>query len=254
MYQEYLLYKKNPKNIEICKAMCSESMSLEKRKELIEVKMLELFADEQEIDYDGQTIFHDFPLKEKLNILEHFVDDQYAFFRNSVIEILKLIYDMWDDYKDFNWRKHNRSYPHNNFAQCFYACKQMMREMRGMDNERYLKLCKRNHRGYYNWHIMGLFPLLGDEGMQILQDVIKLPYDNAQDYMMFSIYKFSSPEFLPCLRYIFSYWNKHRNIKIYSSGTGMVGQIRRVIAKYRTLEINLYDDPVIGPVLNENGL
>lgn len=116
------------------------------------------------------------------------------------------------------------------------------------------------YTNYYSWHLFAFLPLLREDGLIVLMKIIKLPYNNAQDALIYGLIMYthqdwiSSVEFLIYLRKIFLYWNKHQNIHINNSGTGVISKTIELVREYKKINIDLFTDHVMGAILKENKL
>jgi hypothetical protein len=89
---------------------------------------------------------------------------------------------------------------------------------------------------YIYWTYFALYPLL-DNGFELLKKVSTFNYDDAQDGIMFAMYQIDPFKNFDVVFDILKYWDEHHNIW-FSSGTGMLGQLRLILEKYDKINFN----------------
>ncbi len=266
MYNEFLSFVANKDNHEMVKE-CYEGWNGNKKtftdEDIKHYLFIKFVSNNRKRDYDiDNCILLDFPLPFIVNILEKFVLDPYAYALDAETwdtneEIARLIYHLWPKYMNQSWKNYNRTFPHGRIFICLYSIKENLLEFKKLDTdakrvERTLQK-RQFRRPYYYWHILGFIPLLGNDGIPILMNVIKQRYDDAQDMLMFALAQYDPKSFLPHLAYILDYWNTHGNIQ-FESGTGMIYELKMLIRKYHKQGVNVYDNPTIKEILENNML
>ena len=137
----------------------------------------------------------------------------------------------------------------------FYTIQSSLREFYAITKENYRDFQNRYYQrtGFgYPYHIyMGFLHLLPD-APDILEKIYKLPYDDTHDHLFFALANFPMPDGLPVLRRAFQYWERddHGGIKLsFGSGTGITGDLEKVVKTWLKRGFNNFLDPVIGPIL-----
>ena len=230
-------------------------------KEISDVLFRLFIMDESEKDdverrYDvDHCVLLDFPLNFVADILERFVNDPYAFAFCAEEQIAKLVYNLWPNYMSQTWKDYDKTYPHNKIFNCLHDIEECLYEFEKLDTmDKFRKRAvEMGQNGYYNWHILGFYPLLGDKGVPSFMNVIKRRYDDAQDMIMFSLSQYEPKTFIHHFKYILEYWNEHQNIQ-FETGTGMIGELKDVIKKYYRKGVNVYDDEDIKHILEQNNV
>jgi len=249
MYDKYLLFivdeEKRKMAIDVLKSQW-DPIKYPTDEEIERMLLQGFIAENMTHDYNvGNCILLDFPLTFIANILEKFVKNPYAYAWNSDEEIAKLIYHLWPKYIDQS---------DNKISECLQTLKSKMLEFRTLDT--YEKICDAARKNtphlsparYYNWHIFAFFSLLGDDGILILMNVIKQYYDDAQDMLMFGLAQYNPQIFLPTFSEILEYWHKNQNIS-FSTGTGMITELKNVIKEYNRQGVNVYKNDKIKGIL-----
>jgi len=216
----------------------------------------EFRSEEDGYRYDiDRCILLDFPLVLIADILEKFVNDPYVYAFSGEEQIVKLIYNLWPKYTNQNWKNYDKTYPHNRIFNCLHDIKESLFEFEKLDTPEKLRkrTIEKGKRRYYNWHLLGFYPLLGDEGVPSFLKVITHNYDDAQDMIMFSLAQYDPKQFINHFEYILEYWDTNKNIK-FETGTGMIGELRWVIRRYKKRGVNVYDVEKIRCILERNGV
>ena len=190
----------------------------------------------------NDCIFVDFPLKEKAQIIDNFVSNPYLNPHPIIPEIVKLIYYIWPEcMTDVRYSKQhlNTLNPYSKIIfENLYSIKAKLKAMKHTTAAtQYM-----SGEAYLNWHLLGFLPLLGDQGIDIMHNVSKLNYEDAQDMLMFGLYQYEPKYFYNDLKKIFMYWHENQNIQL-GSGTGIIGQLQYLITKYKKHNIDILKDP-----------
>ncbi len=105
----------------------------------------------------------------------------------------------------------------------------------------YIKMCEK-YGIYPCWTLFGYLPLLENDGYRILDTVIKEPYDDAQDLLLWCFHQYEPLMFYPKLKEILKYWweydGPYAQIS-FSRGTGMISETKSLIKKYRNHGLDL---------------
>jgi len=260
-YPRWITFKNDPTKIEEAKIRILE---IDYKFEL-EDCLLNLFIsylnDEIEEQSDKSTdlnyleinncILKDFPLEEQCKFISRFVPNAYRYSCDTDHEIIRLVYLLWDNYMHVSYENRLKTYPHNEIYESLYSIKQELRSMKDMDYKKQMDLGEKypNKSSYYNWHLLGFLPLLGDKGLPILRNIIKQRYSDAEDMLLFGIYHYNPKEFNGELKSILLHWYKHKNID-FSSATGMLFSLALIINKYNNAGIDLINDPILKQIFH----
>ncbi|AYV82091.1 MAG: putative orfan [Homavirus sp.] len=201
-------------------------------------------------------IIKDFPLHEQCMLISRFIPSAYRYTYGAREEIVKLIYLLWNTYmldqsgNTIEHKDYNGSNELDNLIfESLHTLKTELLSMRTLTADKVWVIEKGGE--YYNWHLLGCIPLLGDDGLPILRNVITLPYEDAQDLLMFGLYQYEPNAFYQELKNILLYWHTHQNIP-FESGTGMLYQLAIIIHKYQLNNLDLLSDPELLLVFNES--
>ena len=207
MYAKWLEFKEDPKNIREARRLKkltggkAEDYLLVNFGEKEKEKCVENFTDCFEIE---TCIFKDFPLTEQLKLIENFVPEPYWYGGNINEEVSKLIYLLWPKYiLNVKYGEHNKSYPHKEIFECLYSIKANLKSMTNMNQEQLVKngSSRKGNSPYYNWHLLGLIPLLKHETAEaLLTNITKMRYNDAQDMLMFGLFQFDPLSFYSTLK------------------------------------------------------
>ncbi|AYV82090.1 MAG: putative ORFan [Homavirus sp.] len=206
-------------------------------------------------------IIKDFPLHEHARLISRFVPCAYRYAWGADKEIVKLVYLLWNTYmlddqgNSVKYGHHNKSNEfHKLIFESLYTLKTELLAMQNLTLDDIVKLYKifPNKGGrYYNWHLLGCIPLLGDKGLPVLRNVITLPYDDAQDLLMFGLYQYEPNAFYTELKDILLHWHIYQNIQ-YETGTGMLSQLVEIIYKYQINNLDLLLDEDFSDVFKKD--
>lgn len=198
-------------------------------------------------------ILYDFPLIEKIRIIELWVDNEYYYgFGSMIYEITKMIYKLWPEYMNKKYNHSNNIYLHDKMFNNLCKIKNNLNEFEYIkNNEELYKIgfTKKKAR-YMYWHLFGLFPLLKN-GIELFLQVSKLNYDDAQDCLMFSIPHFPINIFIPLFKETLKYWQDNNNIS-FDNGTGMIGQLEEVVKVFKNKNYNILEDEDFVTILQNN--
>jgi hypothetical protein len=193
-------------------------------------------------------ILLNFPLSTITPFLEQFARNPYNIKLNGCKELTKLIYHLWPKYMGQNWFDYNKHYPHGDVFEILQSIKIKLERLEKVTSEQYGKLLGSR---YYAWSLLGCIPLLKN-GENIMWNVIKLKYDDAQEMLIFGLSQFDPVRYLPTLGKIFRYWDTHQNIELDDSGTGIVRDIFDLVHHYKKQGIDIYSDPNISDILENS--
>lgn len=204
-------------------------------------------------------ILKDFPLHEQAKLIVDFVQGGWGYGVGDY-EITKLIHLLWNEYmldkdgKSIKYKNRNRSNQfHANIFQNLYTVKSELRAMEYITQDDIWTIWRKDmkHRGrYVNYHLFGCLHLLGDRGLSILKNIIKLNYDDAQSFIMFAIYQYDPKSFYNDLKEILLYWHKHENIS-FSHGTRMLYELNIIVKKYKKHGVDLVNDSELACIFND---
>jgi hypothetical protein len=207
-----------------------------------------------EYNFEPETsLLKYFPLTKQAEILNRFVGHAYRYAWGPDLEIGKLVYLLWNNYDLRDYKSKPKVYPHNDIYEALYTIKSELKTMKDLDNEKQRALYSKfpEKSGFYNWHLLGFLPLLDDDGLIILRNIIKQCYSNAQDMLMFGLYQYDPKSFYLELKSIMLYWHTNNNIQ-FSSGTGIIGQLDLIVKKYKEHSIDVENDPDLKCIFTEN--
>ncbi len=260
MFHKYLLFAEDKKNrekiIEELPNKCSEQ-------DIQHALFCAFLSDNRKEDYDiDNCILLDFPLSFVARILNKFVLDEYSYAWGGDEEIAKLVYHLWPKYmKNQTWKNYNKTFPHNIIFNCLYSIRESLLEFDKINScEDFNELRrKKNTCRYYNWHMFAFFPLLEDRGIPILLKVIELPYNDAQEMLMFGLAQYDPRTFLPHFEKILDHWQKNtmksgdcqsNNFIHFESGTGIYRELEMIVKKYeKDFGVKVYENEKIKNIL-----
>ena len=254
MYQSWVKFCDSKENIEKAKQIMNRSYGYQN--DNIEDIMLRGWVSEENPceagDFEIDTcMLSDFPLHLQAKMISEFITDEYKYSWGVDYEITKLIYKLWYKYmldsnrNPIRYKDHNKSNEyHKLIFESLYTLKYQLKEMKDLDYEMIGKLREKypNKGRYYNWHLLGCLPLLGETGLQILRSVCQLHYNDADELLLFGLYQYNPKEFYPELKKILLYWYENQNIE-YSISTGMLFRFKRIVKKYKKYGIDMVHDP-----------
>jgi hypothetical protein len=199
--------------------------------------------------------------KTKLDILKPFSNPKecYGYPAKTNYEVFKMVTSIWPKYMSvksgYSWHNPPKTWPHNEFFQLFYSIQTCLRRFYHTSEEEFAEFRKEHYEklgeGYPYHQYLGFLHLIPDCNA-IFDRVYKLPYGDAQDFLMFSVAHMPLPGSLPVLRKAFTYWDADygdSRISFHDKGTGIIGQLESVVLAWRDRGFNGFRDPVIGPVL-----
>ena len=229
-------------------------------------------------DYNiSNCILLDFPLGYVSKVISKFVEDSYAYAWGVDDEIAKLIYHLWPKYMGDipstapqntapRWREYIRTFPYSSIFNSLYTIKENLAEFKNTDFiDSLLKLIemKKVEGRYCGWHLFAFLPLIGDKNHEILMNVIKFRYDDAQNMLMFGLAQYDPRTFLDTFQNILEFWHeKHVNPEEssigsgriayigFEHGTGMMGELSMIIKKYKEIDgVDVYESEAIKNIL-----
>ena len=186
-------------------------------------------------------LFDDLPDHEKIIILEKFISDGTMFF-GSYCYVVNYLYKIWDRYANIHWMDMPKNFPHSNYYNIISDIKHLLTILyeNSQSLAEYTKRYQRKHMTkYISWHLCGLYPLM-ENGLTMLRKVIQYNYNDAQDSMMLGLYKLNPIEHKDYLVDIFNYWNTNNNVR-FDSGTGMLYEFFKIVDKYKSHNIDLFE-------------
>ena len=216
IYERFTLYKKTHQD-EMDKRIKEMWPTDEFGKKMSELELFIISCAKDDIiheyvgswDINHSIIIH-FPVSFQLELIENFIDageGQHGYY----VESLKLIYLYWNKYGNLKYKDKPSHYPSSQFFEQIYTLKYIMREFA---KDSYIP--KANAYGrttrYALWHLLGLYPLLENSEEIIMNRLIMLPYDDAQDSLMFGFYQMDPKTFQNNLKQILLFWiDKEKN-------------------------------------------
>jgi hypothetical protein len=260
MYSKWLEFKNNPANTKRIKDDYKEyggesKFSLE---DDLFNKFIRQIKDADDYDWDNNVfnietcLIKDFPLNEQIELINKFVPYCYRFAWSADYEIVKCIYILWNKYM-----VNNSAIPLNKeVCDALESIRTNLLPMATMTQDELWKLGEQPGKSkYYNWHLLACLPLLGDEGLPVLNNIIKMRYGDAEDLLMFGLYQYDPKIFYNNLKQILLYWYKHDNIG-FSGATGMLSKLELIIKKYKKHGISVLHDPELKDIFyaEKNGV
>lgn len=196
----------------------------------------------------NDCILLNFPLGEVVPFLEQFTRDSYNIGLDGCIQLTKLIYHLWPKYMGQKWFNNNKHYPHGDVFEILQSIKIKLKRLEKVTIDEYAQQLGSN---YYAWALLGCIPLLKN-GENIMWNVIKLRYDDAQEMLIFGLSQFDPVKYLPTLGKIFRYWTTNMNIDPDCSGTGIVRDIFDLVQHYKKRGVDIYLDPEISDIFENS--
>jgi hypothetical protein len=172
----------------------------------------ENIPDDKVWELDSCVLIH-LPISEQKRALDMFIRVGESLY-STVDDISKLIYILWNKRNGF---EEELSVIENQLKDFAYT---------------YTDTDRRNGTRFVYWNICGLYPLLGEEGKEMLVTVSKRRYNDAQDMMMFGIYHLNPVIDISYVKRIFRGWNETRNVDLGGGGTGIDCELKLILAKY----------------------
>ena len=234
MYSQYLELKKNKD--EILKNYTTDHHPYEKDENIHLIHYLITQNEFNYVNYDiNRWIFSDFPEHEYIFLLNKFIDSCETLHR-VYPEYCKMIYHLWPKFMNVNYKDKPKNYPHNEIYELLFTIKTELKIIPEKIKNMYKNNIRQRGTRYMFWPYFALYPLL-DNGFELLKTVSTFDYDDAQDGIMFAMYQINPFKNFDVVFDILKYWDEHRNI-YFSSGTGMLFQLRLILEKYDALQFN----------------
>ena len=110
--------------------------------------------------YDiDHCVLLDFPLAVIAPILEKFVSSPYNYTFSGDEQIVKLIYNLWPQYMNQNWKNYDQTYPHNKIFNSLQDIKEALLEFKKLDTQEKLhEKCKEKKTMLLQLAPFGFFP------------------------------------------------------------------------------------------------
>lgn len=248
MYSKYLELKKNKKEIS-----ANHNNIFSKKEDNDDLYVIDRLISSCNMDDScnlNQWIFFDFPESEYIFLLEKFIDSGESL-HHVYPEYCKLIYHLWPKYMDLPHKDKPKTYPKNQIYELLYTIKTQLKII----HEQIPNMPFRNSRGtrYAFWHYFALYPLLEDEGFEMLKIVSTFRYDDAQDGIMFALYQIDPFTNFDVVGDILKYWDEHENIR-FCFGTGMIPQLESILEKYDKIKFDYRSNKKFTQLLTKHNI
>lgn len=258
IYERFTLYKKNNQD-EINKQLKEMRSTNEFSKKMSELGMFISSCAKDDIIHEyldswdiNHSIMIHFPVSFQLEMIQNFIDageSQHGYY----VESLKLIYLYWNKYGNLKYKDKPSHYPSSQFFEQIYILRYIMREFA---NDKYNPQFgyNRAYTSYVLWHMLGLYPLLENGKDIIMNKLISLPYNDAQDSLMFGLYQLDPNKFKNELKQILLFWdddNSPGRCVQFCSSTGMLSQLQMIFTKYKAHGIDVENDEVFGMIIKK---
>ena len=240
MYAKYLQYSKKTKCIETAQKVVNYYNTYSFNNYSVKNVLLSMFVDKNanHDSWDPSTcILRDFPFEMQVDMINNYISKSEDNEQPSIdcYEVCKLVYNLWnckESDKKLNDCCNNIIIPRLDRFLTHTAD-----ELQDIPRE----YCS-GSAWYYGYYILGFIPLLKNEGLDVIDIVYKMRYDDGQDLLTFGLYQYEPSKFYNKLKEILIYWYNNKNIS-YCGGTGILRQLKRIVNKYKDLGYDLLEDP-----------